>query len=228
MNHLAHLLLAPPTPLARLGCLLGDFTRGHDLDRLPAEVRRGIDHHRAVDRFTDAHPVFRRSRARIRGSLQRFSAVLVDVFYDHFLVRDWTVFGPGGALTEFTAECYALLHQHESLLPERLRRALPRMIANDWLGACADLDGVGEVLRRIAARLRRPVPLALGQDALRANHRGFAGDFAAFFPDLTAFAATIGRDAASAGGPQPAAGPQRASNSDGMSSWRGPSSSQTA
>jgi acyl carrier protein phosphodiesterase len=56
VNHFAHLYLARPTVESRVGNLLGDFARGLDTDRLPEAVRAGLEHHRAVDAFTDAHP----------------------------------------------------------------------------------------------------------------------------------------------------------------------------
>jgi acyl carrier protein phosphodiesterase len=188
VNHLAHLLLAPREPMVRLGNLLGDFVRGHDVASLPAPVRAGIEQHRAIDRFTDAHAMFRRSRARVSAPLRRFSGVLVDVFYDHFVARDWARLGEPLPLRAFTAEVYGLLRAHAALLPERLRTALPPMIARDWLAACGDLDGVAAVLHRLSLRLRRPVALAAGAEDLRRHRAAFAADFAAFWPDVAAFA----------------------------------------
>ncbi len=74
MNHLAHVFLAPDSPEARVGSILGDFTRGVDLSTLPDPVKQGVRHHRAVDSFTDQHPdvlaskqVFSRQRRRFAG-----------------------------------------------------------------------------------------------------------------------------------------------------------------
>ncbi|MGE3171095.1 MAG: ACP phosphodiesterase [Planctomycetota bacterium] len=188
MNHLAHLWLAPPAALPRVGNLLGDFAAGLDLDALPDPVRRGVEQHRAVDRFTDAHPVFRRSRARVAPPLARWSGVLVDVFYDHFLARDWHLHGDGRPLDAFTQEVYAQLLQHRPLLPERLRAALPRMIDNDWLAISRTRDGVRLVLERLRRRLRRDAPLDDGVDDLTRHYDAFAADFEAFAPELRTFA----------------------------------------
>jgi acyl carrier protein phosphodiesterase len=191
VNWLAHLRVAPPEPLPRLGNLLGDFVRGVDVATLPAPVRAGIAQHRAVDRFTDAHARFRRSRALVPAPLRRFSGVLVDVFYDHFLARDWHRFGDRRPLAAFTADVYALLAAHHHLLPPRLRHAAPHMAREDWLGSYAAVDGIELVLTRMAARLRRPSPLADGATALRAHYAALGNDFAAFFPDLLAFATAL-------------------------------------
>ena len=57
MNYLAHLLLAEPSREGLLGSLLGDFVKGPLGDRYPEQLRRGIVLHRAIDSFTDAHPM---------------------------------------------------------------------------------------------------------------------------------------------------------------------------
>ena len=103
MNWLAHLRLAPDEPLVRLGNLAGDFVRGVDLQTLDPRVRRGIDQHRAIDRFVDGHEVHRRSRARFGEAWRRFAGVALDVFYDHFLARDWAQYGDGATLESLAA-----------------------------------------------------------------------------------------------------------------------------
>lgn len=188
MNWLAHLRLAPEDPMLVIGNLCGDFVAGVDLTRLPPELRRGILQHRAIDRFVDAHAVMLRSRQRLGPGLRRFAGVLVDVFYDHFLARDWDAFGDGRPLPAFAAATYALLDEHAAVLPDRLRDALPAMRAQDWLASYARLDGIDRALARMAARLRRPSPLGNGGAALRAAYAGLGSDFAELWPELVAHA----------------------------------------
>ena len=64
MNYLAHLYLAEQTSEGLLGSLLGDFVKGRLESRFPEAVRRGIVLHRAIDTFTDAHPLHLESRNR--------------------------------------------------------------------------------------------------------------------------------------------------------------------
>lgn len=188
MNHLAHLRLSPPDPHWRLGALLGDFVRGTDLSAHPEGVRRGIELHRAIDAFTDAHPVFAQSRRRIDGPLRRFSGVLVDVFYDHFLLRRWAELGLGAHAATFARGAYDLLREHRELLHGDIRTHLDRMIENRWLEKSADLDGVRTVLMRIAMRMRREVALVDGAESLRRDYDAFACDFDDFWPDVEQFA----------------------------------------
>lgn len=188
MNHLAHLRLSPPDPHWRLGALLGDFVRGTDLSAHPDGVRRGIELHRAIDTFTDAHPVFTQSRRRIDGPLRRFSGVLVDVFYDHFLLRRWDELGHGALAAAFARDAYELLRDHRELLQGDIRTHLDRMIENRWLEKSADIDGVRTVLGRIAMRMRREVALQGGAELLRRDYDAFAADFDSFWPDVEQFA----------------------------------------
>jgi acyl carrier protein phosphodiesterase len=190
VNHLAHLRLSPPDPHWRLGALLGDFVRGTDLSAHPDGVRRGIELHRAIDSFTDAHPVFAQSRRRIDGPLRRFSGVLVDVFYDHFLLRRWDEIGSGEHAAAFASDAYALLRDHRELLHGAIHTHLDRMIENRWLEKSADLEGVRTVLGRIAMRMRREVALEDGAELLRRDYDAFADDFDSFWPDVEVFART--------------------------------------
>lgn len=189
MNWLAHLRLAPPEPLLRIGNLLGDFVRGMDVATLPEPLRVGIAQHRAIDRRTDAHPAFLRSRARLSPPFRRFGGVLVDVFGDHFLATQWSRFGDGRTLEAFCAEVYADLDTHAALLPPRLSVVAPRLRAHDWLGSYADLDLVDVTLQRMAERLPRPTLLGEGGRELRTHYAGLREDFAELFTDLLAFAA---------------------------------------
>ena len=89
MNWLAHAFLSSADTDFRLGNLLADIVKGSDLDGMPPEFLAGVRCHRAIDSFTDSHPVPRRSRVRIAGEWGRFSGILIDVFYDHFLAVNW-------------------------------------------------------------------------------------------------------------------------------------------
>lgn len=186
MNWLAHLRLAPKAPLLRVGNLCGDFVRGVEPDSLHPEIRRGIAQHRAIDRFVDAHAATRRSRARL--SPRRFAAVLVDVFYDHFLARDWPELGDGRPLPAFVDDVHALLEEHSGLLPPRLLGALPAMRTEGWLTSYARLDGIDAILRRMGARTRRRAELVGAGAALRAHYHDLEADFRDLWPELLAHA----------------------------------------
>ena len=187
MNYLAHMFVSDGTPEGLIGNLAGDFVRGVDLSSLPESMRTGIELHRAVDRFTDSHPVVMRSRARLPEHWRHYRGVLVDVFYDHFLARDFHAHA-GEPLDDFVERVYSALDAHRDSLPPRLQRAAPVMIEHDWLRAYAHIEGLEAVLQGMSRRARREVALHESTAALREHYEGFKQDFESFFPELLKFA----------------------------------------
>jgi acyl carrier protein phosphodiesterase len=186
MNWLAHLLLSEPTPEFRLGNLLPDLLPTSELNTLAPIFRRGVECHRRIDAFTDAHPVFRRSVARLVPPHRRFGGVVMDMFYDHFLAANWPQYAPL-PLREFTRSVYQDLEKHAMELPPDVAARLRQMGRDDWLGSYRDPANVRIALDRIGARLRRPQPLGEAVTQLERNYAELQADFAEFFPELRLF-----------------------------------------
>ena len=190
MNFLGHVVLAGPDPADRLGAMLGDFVKGPLPAGLPRDLAAGVELHRRIDSFADAHPAFRSSRARVSAQRRRYAGIMVDLFYDHFLARHWARYC-GQPLEEFTAEVYGLMAAHVDLLPPRLRELLPVMRAQDWMSSYRLQEAVGRALDNMARRrLTRSNTLAGAAIELEGGYQGFEQDFLAFFPEAQAFAAT--------------------------------------
>ena len=183
MNWLAHLFLSEPKAEFRIGNLLPDLARPAELAHLRAEFMRGIHQHRRIDAFTDSHPIVRRSIARVGPEFRRFGGIFVDIFYDHFLSREWATLSRT-SLTNFTDEVYASFESHRREIPPGAYVALEKMKRENWLCTYGDLHGVSTTLGRIGLRLRRPTPLAEGGAILEAEYAGFHADFREFFPEL--------------------------------------------
>jgi acyl carrier protein phosphodiesterase len=189
MNYLAHVFLSHQTPDAVVGALLGDFVKG----RVPAQwspaVRAAVLLHRAIDRYTDHHPIVIASRALVNPDHRRFAGIAVDVFYDHFLAHHWQRFDTR-PLPEFTASIYRALSPQAAAFPERLQQILPRMVKDDWLAAYADVSAIGAALRGITRRFRTP-QRAHGLHAtvvdLERHYAAFENHFLTFFPQLQQF-----------------------------------------
>ena len=190
MNYLAHALLSGADDECRLGGLLGDFVKG-PLAPPPAQFSAAVVHglllHRRIDSFADAHQAFARSRRRVSSERRRYSGIIVDMFYDHFLAVHWARYSPQ-PLATFSAAVYALLASRA--LPDRLARILPTMRDEDWLTSYREPAAVGRALDRIAVhRLRRSNSLRGAGSELVAGYAGFEGDFLEFFPAAMVFAA---------------------------------------
>ncbi len=188
MNFLAHALLAGEAESDRIGGLMGDFVKGLLPAGLPADLASGVALHRAIDSFADRHSAFVASRARISPLRRRVSGVLVDLFYDHLLARDWGNYGPG-TLEDYAAQLYASLDELSAFLPEKAREVGDRMCTQDWLSSYRHVEAVGDAIDRMAVyRLRRANTLAGGIEEFLADSAGFEADFRVFLPDAMAFA----------------------------------------
>jgi acyl carrier protein phosphodiesterase len=183
MNWLAHLFLSEPTPAFRIGNILPDLVPQAALSGLPPEYLRGVRQHRQIDAFTDSHWIFRRSVSRVNPKFRRFGGVLVDIFYDHFLSKEWPAFSTT-PLPVFTGEFYESFERHRGDIPPEAYVHLERMKLGNWLCSYGNLDGVSVTLGRIGKRLRKPLPLEQAISVLETDYAGFHADFTAFFPEL--------------------------------------------
>ena len=188
MNWLAHLLLSEPNPAFRIGNLLPDLVPMSQLAQVAPDFRRGIDCHRRIDAFTDAHPIFRRSVARFPAPFRRFGGVITDVFYDHFLATGWEQFS-ARPLEDFAQEIHASFDGHLAGLPPEACWKLESIRAGRLLTSYRSREGVREALERIGHRLRRPFDLGAAAALLETHSIEFRGDFAEFFPQLQRFVA---------------------------------------
>jgi len=153
LNHLAHVFLAPDSPEARVGSILGDFARGVELSALPGEVHRGVRHHFSVDTFTDRHPEVLASKRLFSPQRRRFAGVGLDILYDHFLLKHWHRFSDHDC-DRFIECTYRELSENRHLMPPQMVQVTTRMVDHDWFGAYQDLDNIGQALDRVASRIR--------------------------------------------------------------------------
>ncbi len=198
MNFLAHLHLADPDPGLMLGGVAADFARNPEVAALPADVQAGVRLHRLIDGFTDRHPAVHRSVGRISGAMGWFSGIVIDIYYDHLLGRDWGRYS-AEPLRAFADRAYHTLDAQFDLAPPDARWFLRRMIDRDYLTGYATPAGLAAALDRvshtIAERIpKRAVALTDALPLLAAADADLAADFRAFYPELVAFAAEQRRD----------------------------------
>jgi acyl carrier protein phosphodiesterase len=111
--------------------------------------------------------------------------VVVDVFFDHFLAKNWKEYSTV-PLKEFAERVYAKLHAHSDVFPEKSKHILKYMEMHDWLSAYASIDGIDGVMRSMAQRTPFVSGMEQSREALVEDYGAYESDFRAFFPQLQA------------------------------------------
>ncbi|TCV92346.1 acyl carrier protein phosphodiesterase [Luteibacter rhizovicinus] len=186
MNVLAHALLAGPDAGLRIGGLLGDFVHGTPDPSLPEGIRRGIRLHRAIDSFTDRHDEVRAAREHIPPPFRRYAGILLDMWFDHCLARDFARWSDQ-PLEIFSTTFREDLHAATPILPASLLRFLGYMDRNDLPAAYVRADAIERALQGLSSRLTRANPVGESLPLLQANDDVLRGHFGRFFPELKAF-----------------------------------------
>ena len=170
-----------------LGGLVADFVRGALDPALPRGVRAGIALHRSIDTYTDTHPQVAAARALFEPPYRRYAGILLDVWFDHLLARDWARHADG-SLHAFSAEVQRLLLARAGELPPRMRGFADYLQRNDLPEAYRERAMIGAVLHGLSQRLSRDNPLAQALPVIEALAAPIQRHFDAFFPDLRAHA----------------------------------------
>jgi len=87
MNFLAHLYLSGESEKIMVGNFMADYVKGRKFENYKDEIRKGILLHRSIDSYTDSHPLVSQSGQYFRGTYRKYSAVITDLIYDHFLAK---------------------------------------------------------------------------------------------------------------------------------------------
>lgn len=188
MNYLAHLYLSGDHHEVMIGNFIADHLRGSEVRQYPEMIRRGVLLHRAIDSFTDNHPVVMQSKERVRPAFRKYAPVAVDVFYDHFLARQWNSFH-SHPLDQYAGQCYDLFRLHREILPARTRHMLGYMEPQNWLYNYAQMDGIRKAMTGLSRRARFDSGMEHAHHVLELHYLGLEEDFNLFFPDLRMHAA---------------------------------------
>ncbi|MDR0667101.1 MAG: ACP phosphodiesterase [Prevotellaceae bacterium] len=140
MNYLAHIFLSS-SPAVQVGNFIGDFVKGQQVAQYPPDMQEGIWRHRAIDRFTDTHPVVLEARAALREPFGRYAGVLLDMYFDHLLAVRFSDYSTVG-LSVFARRFYGSLWRRRRLLPPEVRRFMWHFILSNRLCRYASLEGL--------------------------------------------------------------------------------------
>lgn len=186
MNYLAHIYLSGANEEILVGNFIGDYVKGFELSKYPETMRKGIMLHRHIDSFTDTNLIVKRSKTRMAEKYRKYAGIIVDIFYDHFLVNTWHEYS-NAPLEEFILQVHEILCRHLDALPEGVRLFLPSFIKNNWIQKYSTIEGIEDVLHRMSSRTTLPEETEYAIKVLREDYDKFQAEFSAFFPSLISY-----------------------------------------
>lgn len=186
MNYLAHIYLSGDNHQLKIGNFVADSIKGKKFLAYPEPIQKGIILHRAIDTYTDTHPVVKKSVHRLFPVYSHYSAVIVDILYDHFLAANWSKYSEV-PLEEYVADFYELLNDNFEVLPKKVQQFLPFMIRDNWLLNYATVDGIGKILFQMDHRTKNKSRMRLAVKELNLYYPEFEKEFFTFFNDLQRF-----------------------------------------
>ena len=188
MNYLAHIYLSKGIKELTIGNFIADSIKGNKFLHFPKNIRDGIILHRALDTFTDKHPIVRKSTHRLFPAYSHYSGVIVDILYDHFLAKNWQEYSEV-PLLEYTQNFYKLLKDNYEVLPLRVQQFMPYMIQDNWLYNYATIDGIGKILYQMDHRTKNRSKMQYATKELGLYYPLFEAEFTSFFKEIISYSA---------------------------------------
>jgi len=190
MNFLAHIYLSGNDDDITIGNFIADGIRGRRYKNYPVGIQKGILLHRQIDTFTDSHPTVRLSTKRLHENYGKYSGVIVDILYDHFLAKNWKDYS-NIPLKIYVEQFYSLLNENFNLLPSRIQKMTPHMIAGNWLLSYAKIEGIQKVLEGMNRRTKNISGMHTATNELLEFYSEFEAEFKSFFEELIRFSKKI-------------------------------------
>ncbi len=186
MNFLAHLYLSGNNTELMLGNFLGDFVKGNNHKNYRSDIQKGILLHRQIDTFTDSNDIVRKSKRRLHERYGHYDGIIIDIFYDHFLAKNWHDYSVI-PLDIFAQGYYDLMHSNYDILPEKVKELLVPLEKYNWLYNYQFLEGMRSVLKGMNRRTKMVSKMDLAIEDLQLHYIEFENDFTLFFKELINF-----------------------------------------
>lgn len=187
MNFLAHALLSFGQEEVLVGNFVADFVKGKELQRFSTGIQIGILLHREIDTFTDTHPLVKAAQSYLRPRFRHYSSVITDIFFDHFLAKNWSKYSEI-PLEKFGNDTYQTLEKHLAELPERFGEMFFWMKSQNWLVNYRNPEGIQRTLNGLTKRATFDSKMNESTEILREKDSELGLIFFAFFADLETFA----------------------------------------
>jgi acyl carrier protein phosphodiesterase len=186
MNYLAHIALSGEKTDIMIGNFIGDFIKGNDYNNYPKDLKKGMLLHRAIDSFTDNHPLTIQSKRRFYSEYPKVGGIITDIIYDYFLCQQWNKFY-SIELNDFIANTYTTLKHNKNKFPKEMDYLYQHLIKNDWFQRYQTQEGTALTLTEIGKRLKYPKDLGFAFNIVNDNFSSFDDEFSEFYKELMNF-----------------------------------------
>lgn len=183
MNYLAHAFLSANDPEILIGNFIADHLRGNHFGNLPPRVIEGIYLHRRIDTFTDAHPAFKDSKRLFYNGFEKYSGILIDIYFDYFLAKDFDKYS-SLPLNQFSQNVYGIYKKSEILLPASSLRFLEYVTKNNIYLSYASFAGITQVLNHLSHRIKHRVQLDDSANIFIVEEKKLQENFDLFIKDV--------------------------------------------
>lgn len=183
MNFLAHIFLSGDHSEVMVGNFIADSVKRSDLAKFSLGIQEGIRLHRAIDTYTDNHAVTLKSKVRLRERYGKYSPVVADIFYDHFLATHWDDYSEV-SLRVYADQTYKFLETHYAIFPERAKQFFNYMTKYDILFSYSKIEGIDKVMQGMSRRARFESGMETAAEALLMDYEDYRTEFREFFPEL--------------------------------------------
>jgi acyl carrier protein phosphodiesterase len=186
MNFLAHLYLSGESDKVKVGNFIGDYVKGKKHENYHSEIQKGILLHRNIDHFTDTNNLVSNCSKLLKDGYGRYSGVVVDLIFDHFLAKNWSKFHDQ-SIGKFVDHSHEILIKNYLVLPNKVKLFLPFLIQSRRLESYAKFDGLQTALDIMARRTTLPDCSEYAIQSLKDNYTEFEDNFSNFMKEVTKY-----------------------------------------
>jgi len=189
MNYLAHAYLSFNEPEILAGNMISDFVKGRKKFDYSLTIQQGIALHRAIDQFTDFHPVTQEAKSYFKKDYRLYSGAFVDVVFDHFLANDKNEFSNDKELDSFCQSTYHNLQNNSSVFPEKFLQMFPYMKEQNWLFHYGSREGIEKSFGGLVRRAVYLSESAIDFSIFNNYYQELEECYQLFFPEIKKFSA---------------------------------------
>ena len=184
MNFLAHIHLSFPDPYLMCGNFVADRMDIRDKNKVDKRIKRGIDLHLFIDRFTDQALINKSGLKLLYPRHSKYAPVLIDIYYDYLLCKNWYAFSDL-SLELFSYQVYDGFRSILDELNLSIRPLVEQLINHQWLERAFDsYEGLDHTFYYLKKQVSEPSLIDGATQTLMDNEEKLNEIFLSFYPNL--------------------------------------------